>query len=74
MPLNDAWVDPIIEELRRIRDEQAARFDYDLDRIYEHVQQRQERNKAAGMEYVTLEPRRPDPNVLQAMQRLRRAS
>ena len=74
MSLNDMWVDPIVEEVRRVRDEHAARFDYDLDRIYEDLRRQQEIDKAAGIEYVTLEPRRPDPNVLQAMRRSRWAS
>ncbi len=48
--------DPIIDEIRRIRDEYAASFDYDLKRI---VRDLQERQKASGREYVTLPPRKP---------------
>jgi hypothetical protein len=54
----DTWVDPIVEEVRRIRDEHAARFDYDIHRICEDVRREQELDQAAGVEYVTLKPRR----------------
>jgi hypothetical protein len=55
----DTWVDPIVEEVRRIRDEHAARFDYDIHRICEDVRREQELDQAGGVEYVTLKPRRP---------------
>jgi hypothetical protein len=29
--------DPIVEEIRRIRDEHAARFNYDLDAIFDDI-------------------------------------
>ena len=29
----EAWRDPIVEEVRRVREEHAARFNYDLDAI-----------------------------------------
>jgi hypothetical protein len=28
------WEDPIVEEVRKVRDAYAKRFDYDLDAIY----------------------------------------
>jgi hypothetical protein len=34
--------DPIVEEVRRIREANAARFNYDLDRIVEDARRRQE--------------------------------
>lgn len=34
----DEWTDPIVEEVRRIREAHAAQFDYDLARIFEDLQ------------------------------------
>ena len=34
--------DPIVEEIHRIRHEQAARFDFDLKRILQDARERQE--------------------------------
>jgi len=31
------WTDPIVEETRRIRDEHAKKFDYDLRAIFEDI-------------------------------------
>jgi hypothetical protein len=28
------WTDPIVDEVRKVRDEHAARFDYYLGRIF----------------------------------------
>jgi hypothetical protein len=55
----DTWVDPIVEEVRRVRDEHAARFAYDIHRICEDVRREQELDRAGGVEYITLKPRRP---------------
>lgn len=37
------WKDEIVEEVRKVRDEYAAKFDYDLDAIYEDIK-KQEKN------------------------------
>ena len=47
--------DPIIDELRTVRDEHAARFNYDVEAIFQDIQIQQE---ASGREYVRLPPRR----------------
>ena len=47
--------DPIIAELRAIRREYAARFNYDVDAMFRDIRARQE---ASGREYVRLPPRR----------------
>jgi hypothetical protein len=65
MKNDDTWVDPIVEEIRRIRKEHAARFDYDIHRICEDIRREQELDKASGIEYVTLKPRSPSPVVSQ---------
>lgn len=50
------WRDPIVEEVRRARDEHAARFDYDLQRIFADLRKQEKRS---GREYVMLLPKRP---------------
>ncbi len=37
--------DRIVEEVRRIRDEYAARFNYDLDSIYRDLKEREQRGE-----------------------------
>ncbi len=37
--------DPIVEEVRRIRDQYAARFKYDLDAIYRDLKEREQRGE-----------------------------
>jgi hypothetical protein len=39
------WHDPIVEEVRRIRDQQAAELNYDLAAIFEQARRRQRRSK-----------------------------
>ena len=48
--------DPIIAELRAVREAYAARFDYDVDAMFKDIRARQE---ASGREYVRLSARRP---------------
>lgn len=50
--------DPIIAELRAVRDEHAARCGYDVEEIFRDIQTQQE---ASGREYVRLAPRRVAP-------------
>jgi hypothetical protein len=50
------WDDPIVEEVRKAREEHAARFDYDLDRIFQDLK---ERERQSGKQVVSLSPRRP---------------
>lgn len=52
--------DPIIAELRAIRQEYAARFNYDVDAMFRDIRARQE---ASGREYVRLPSRRPVSTV-----------
>jgi hypothetical protein len=47
--------DPIVAEVRRVRDEHAARFNYDLDAIFEDIQRMQ---RESGRTYVSFPPRR----------------
>jgi hypothetical protein len=47
--------DPIIYELRAVRDEHAARCGYDAEEIFRDIRAKQQ---ASGREYVRLPPRR----------------
>ena len=47
--------DPIVEEIHKIRDEHAARFNYDLDAIFDDFEREQ---RESGRPLVTLPPNR----------------
>ena len=47
--------DPIVAEVRRIRQEHAARFGYDLDLIVEDLKAQE---RASNRSYIRLPPRR----------------
>ena len=50
------WRDPIVEEVHRVRDEQAKKFGYDLHAICEDIR----KNEAtSARKLVTREPRKP---------------
>jgi hypothetical protein len=51
--------DPIVDEIRRVRDAHAARFNYDLDAIFQDVK---EREKNSGLKFVQGVARQPVPN------------
>lgn len=46
--------DPIVEEVRRVRDAHAARFNYDLDAIFQDIKAQE---KQSGRTYVNFPPR-----------------
>jgi hypothetical protein len=52
--------DPIVDEVRRIRDAHAARFKYDLDAIYRDIK---EREKESGLVFVDGVARQPVPST-----------
>ena len=41
--------DPIVDEIRRVRDAHAARFNYDLDAIFQDIKERESKN---GLKFV----------------------
>jgi hypothetical protein len=41
--------DPIVDEVRQIRDAHSARFNYDLDAIFNDIK---EREKQSGLKFV----------------------
>ena len=47
--------DPIVAEVRKIRDRHAAKFNYDLDAIFRDLK---EKEKTSGRAYVSFPPRR----------------
>ena len=49
--------DPIIDEIHRLREEHAAKFNYDAAQIVEDIQKEAKR-VAPNMKRVTLSPRR----------------
>ncbi len=51
--------DPIIDEVRRVRDALAARFDYDLDAIFQDIKKRE---KESGLVFVQGVARQPAPS------------
>lgn len=56
--------DPIVEEVRRVRDAHAARFNYDLDAIFRDIK---EQEKKSGRTFVSFPPRRVEPNQSQQL-------
>jgi hypothetical protein len=55
--------DPIVDEVRRVRDAHAAMFNYDLDAIFRDIK---EQEKMSGLKFVSYPPRSTEPN--QALQ------
>ena len=51
--------DPIVDEVRRVRDAHAARFNYDLDAIFQDIKKRE---KESGLVFVQGVARQPGPN------------
>lgn len=49
------WRDPIVEEVRKIREAHARKFNYDLQAIYRDIK---EREKSSGREFNSLPPKR----------------
>jgi hypothetical protein len=52
-------IDPIVDEVRRVRDAHAAMFNYDLDAIFHDIK---EQEKLSGLKFVSYPPRRAEPN------------
>ncbi|MCH7732866.1 MAG: hypothetical protein IIB44_10195 [Candidatus Marinimicrobia bacterium] len=48
------WRDSIVEEVRRVREEHAAKFNYDLDAIYRDLKNQEKKSKR---KIVSLSPR-----------------
>ncbi len=37
------WKDPIVEEIRRLREQYASQFNYDIDSLFRDIQKRQDK-------------------------------
>ena len=51
------WNDPIVEETRRLRDEYAAQFGYDLEALFRDLK---EQERQSGRAVVSFPPRKPE--------------
>ena len=51
-------LDPIVEEIRRFREEHAARFNYDVNAIFDDIKRSEKSLKEGGWTFVTLPPKR----------------
>lgn len=49
------WKDEIVEEVRRVRGEYAAKFNHDLDAIYEDIKKQE---KQSQRKVVSLPPKK----------------
>jgi hypothetical protein len=59
-PIDENEDDPIVAEVRQVREELAKRFNYDLKAICEDARRRTEEARLAGRKVVSLPPRRPE--------------
>lgn len=50
--------DPIVAEIRKVRDAHASQFNHDLDAIYRDLKAREQ---ASGRQYVQYQPRPYEP-------------
>ncbi len=50
------WNDPIVEEVRNVRNEHAKKFNYDLNAIAADLKKQQ---KASKRKFVALPPKKP---------------
>ena len=55
------WNDPIVEEVRRVREGYAARFGFDLQRIVEDLRQLAKSGEFEMAELTTRGPRLVEP-------------
>lgn len=51
------WNDEIVEEVRKVRDEYAAEFNYDLEAIFRDLRQQEEKS---DREIITRPPKKPE--------------
>ncbi len=55
------WKDAIVEEVRRIRENHAAKFNYDLDAIYHDIK---EKEKKSFRKVVSFSPKRVERQII----------
>lgn len=54
------WKDEIVEEVRRVREELASKFDHDIDAIIANARKEQE---ISDRKVVSFPPKRPEPEL-----------
>ncbi len=52
------WDDPIVSEIRKIREDHAAKFNYDLRAIYLDMKKKEIESKKKGWKFVSLQPKK----------------
>ena len=52
------WKDPIVEEVRAIREAYAKQFDYDLEAIFRDLK---EKEAESDREFISIPPKRIEP-------------
>lgn len=57
------WEDPIVEEVRKVRDAHASTFNYNLRAIYSDLKKQE---AESGRTYVKLPPKKVRPKSTQA--------
>jgi hypothetical protein len=45
--------DPIVEQVRKIREDQASKYDYDLEKIFDEAIKRQKSSKHKTISFAT---------------------
>ena len=60
MSIDEAMDDKIIKEVRSIREALAARFDYDLDLLFEEAKRREQRSDRV---FLAPSPKRLSPST-----------
>lgn len=55
---------PIVDEVRRIRDEHAAKFNYDLEAIFQDIKEQERKSGRTYVSYAAspIESNRPAPS------------
>ena len=53
------WKDPIVEEIRAVREQHAAQFNYDLSLMAKDLLRNREQAKQQGRKFVSYQPLRP---------------
>ena len=53
--------DPIVDEVRRIREEHAARFNHDLEAIYRDIKEQEKKSGRPFVSYLKRASTRPLP-------------
>ncbi len=51
------WTDEIVEDVRKVREEYAAKFNYDLEAIYQDLKKQEQEGRR---KVVSLPPKEPE--------------